>query len=477
MLGKKTKTETETFDENELRNLRKQAAADAQISEFISEIHYMKSVGAVFDALVTRLCRLEFFENITYLSLNHETAELKVEFSHGFKRENDLQFSFNIFEIRDAEIISTVFDMESKIVSDGISKGNDLSLRLDINNYVTIPLLYKEVKQNESEEEKISSVSKANMEASVDESEEEFEREKNKLKDHFFPVSGVFVFGCENISNADGTDISTAKKLIRLAGMSMNNILVLEKLREINEKNEAELKRARTVQGKLLPEKLPCNYTLRSFAYYNPVEAVGGDYYDLFLLKEGVYAVFIADVSGHGISAALVMSAAKVLLKTIAGPDLGPAQTLKKINDALLTHINADRYLTAFYAIIDTNHCKINYTCAGHCPSLLFNKNTKEYVQFQSDGFFIGMFPELDLPNREYRYKKDENRLVLYTDGVVDCQNREGVKFELVRLKTTIARTLEMSAEDVIDTITKELKVFTGNGDIKDDQTILIVDF
>jgi len=305
-----------------------------------------------------------------------------------------------------------------------------------------------------------------------------FAKEKNLLRESYFPVSGIFIFSGGRMDEAElRNNAPISEKLIRLAGMTMNNIIVLESLRLTCEKNEKELKQARIVQEKLLPEKLPCNDFLQSFAFYIPVDEVGGDYYDLFTLKDGVYAVFIADVSGHGVSAALVMSAAKILLKTIASADLDPAQTLRKVNDTLVNHISANRFLTAFYAIIDTTQKKITYTCAGHCPILLFNKDKKDYQQFQSDGFFVGMFPELDLPNHEYRYNKGENRLILYTDGVVDCQNREKIQFGLIRLKSIIAKTLEKSADKVVETVIEEVKKFIGNCDIEDDQTLFIVDF
>jgi serine phosphatase RsbU (regulator of sigma subunit) len=84
---------------------------------------------------------------------------------------------------------------------------------------------------------------------------------------------------------------------------------------------------------------LPSGNFLQSTAFYLPVAGVGGDYYDLFALKDGVYAAIVADVSGHGLSAALVMAAMKILLKSNASPDLSPSKTLQKINEMLVNHV------------------------------------------------------------------------------------------------------------------------------------------
>jgi len=461
-------------ERRELFELRKQIAINSQIGEFVSEVHDIEEASNVFDALLNHLCQLTFFNKIVFLTLSIDTAELKVLFSRGFKHEDNPNFAFNIFEIQDNEILSAIFERQTQIVASGFGSSNDLSLRLDMDNYIIIPLVYNTYKTNAEKHENNEDAENVNEEVISD----EFYKEKQKLKDPYFPVSGIFVFGGDNLSEFDiNESIPIAEKLIHIAGITMTGILALENLRKMNEKHEEELKRAQLIQEKFLPEKLPNDYHLQCSALYKPVEDIGGDYYDFFALRDGVYALFIADVAGHGVSAALVMSTAQSLLKTTASADLGPAQTLRKINDTLKNHIKAERYLTAFYAIIDTTQNKMTYTCAGHCPTLLFNKKSGEYQQFQSVGFPVGLFPELDLPNHEYYYKKDENRLVLYTDGVTDCQNREGAKFELIRLNSIVAKTLDCSPENVVATITKELESFRGSAEMKDDQTLLIVDF
>jgi len=440
-------------------NIKNKNDTNARIGEFILEIGDMQNVSGIFDSLTKRLYELTSFNKMVYLMLSPDVAELKVLFSHGYSHEEMPQFFFDIFEDPDQNILSAIFEKKTAVVKNGISAINDLSIRLDLDNYVMIPMVLRSEGEENTETPLI--------------------KEKEVLKSMKFLLAGVFVFGCgdEQDESKIKYEISLAEKFIRLTGMIIKDILILENFRLTAEKNKKELEAARTIQEKLLPEKLPQNDILQAFAFYIPVEEVSGDYYDLFMLSEGVYAVFIADVSGHGVSAALIMSAAKILLKTIASANLPPAQTLRKVNEELVNHIPANRFMTAFYAIIDTNSRKMTYTCAGHCPILLFNKQSKEYLQFQSDGFSLGMFPELDLPNHEYYYKKNENRLVLYTDGIVDCFNKEKTQFSLIRLKSIIAKTLEMSGDKVVSEVMESVRNFMGTRSSEDDLTLLVVDF
>jgi serine phosphatase RsbU (regulator of sigma subunit) len=451
----------------EISNLRRKAAINAQIGEFVSEIYDLQDEKEVFDSLTQRLYELTTFEKMAFLSFVPDTANLIVSFSKGFKHDKGLSFSFDVFENSDENIISAIFYKKSVVIKNGFSEINDLSLRLDMDSYSIIPIV---IYSGEKTDEKES--------VEIEEDDISFRREKDMLKTICFAVSGIFVFDCGDMDDLEAAEnISLSEKIIHLAGKTINNILVLKKFRQETERNKKELEQARIVQEKLLPEKLPCNDFLQSFAFYIPVDEVGGDYYDLFVLKEGIYAVFIADVSGHGVSAALVMSATKILLKTYASADLTPSQTLRKINEVLVNHFPTNHFVTAFYAVIDTNKRNITYTCAGHCPILLFNKETKEYMQFQSDGFFVGMFPELDLPDHEYKYSKGKNRLLLYTDGVVDSSNKEKMQYGLIRLKTIVNKTLEKSAKETVDEVMNNLCKFIGKTDIADDMTLFIVDF
>lgn len=450
----------------EISNLRRKAAVNAQIGEFVSEIYSLQDEKAVFDILTRRIYELTTFDRMAYLSLTPDTNELKVSFSMGFEHEKNPSFSFNIFEDPvDKNIITAIFDKKVAVVENGFSDINDLSLRLDMNSYIIIPMVFcakEEIGDEETEEEYNTP----------------FGKEKDMLRSSYFAVSGLFIFDCSKMDDLEiSSNISISEKIINLARITINNILVLRKFKEETEKNKKELEQARIVQEHLLPENLPCNDFLQSFAFYIPVAEVGGDYYDLFLLKEGVYAVFIADVSGHGVGAALVMAAAKFLLKTYASSNLSPSRTLRKINEVLVELVPTNRFITAFYAIIDTSKRNMTYTCAGHCPILLVNKETKDYMQFQSDGFFVGMFPELDLPDHECKYDKGKNRLVLYTDGIVDSSNKEKMQYGLIRLKTVINKTIEKPTKDAVDEVMSNLRKFIGKTEIVDDMTLLIVDF
>jgi len=423
--------------ESEISDLRKKAAVNEKISDFAAEVYGLQNEKEIFAILKKYLHELTAFERFAFLSFCDENVELKIEYSKGFENENDKVFPLD------------VLNEETTFVKDGFSQKDELSLRLNMDFYAAIPMLFY-AKENEI-------AFWENIDACV---------------------SGIFVFDCAKMSDLKVSEnVLVCEKIIGFAKSAAENVFTLQSIRQEAEKTKKELQHARIVQEKLLPEKISCGNLLQSAAFYAPLDEVGGDYYDLFALEDGVYALIIADVSGHGVSAALVMSVMKILLKSNASANLSPAKTLNKINELFVRHIPANRFVTAFYAIIDTNRKKLTYTCAGHCPILLFNKESKKYKQFQSDGFFVGMFAGLDLPDHEYTYQAGNNRLLLYTDGVVDCSNDKKTQYGLIRLETVITNTLENSVEKAVNETMDDIRNFIKNGKANDDITLFVVDF
>ena len=151
----------------------------------------------------------------------------------------------------------------------------------------------------------------------------------------------------------------------------------------------------------------------------------GGDYYDAFSISEGVYGLVVADVSGHGVASALIMSMVKVLLKSIVLEEKSPQKTLELINQTFLSEIKTDNFVTIFYAVLDTNNHVLHYTSAGHCPVLLFNRQTRSCDIIKADGLFLGVFPDMMLSESKFEYIPGTVRLVLYTDGLTEAKNKK----------------------------------------------------
>jgi serine phosphatase RsbU (regulator of sigma subunit) len=293
-------------------------------------------------------------------------------------------------------------------------------------------------------------------------------------------------------------DITTLTAITYQAGLVLENFRIFNALEiannelkkandQLNQLNcdlqvaqsriRADLDHARTIQLGLLPQDLPSTPDFSAVAEYIPADAVGGDYYDVFKISDTVYGIVVADVSGHGIASALIMSMVKVMLKTHALSLRSPQKTLENINQTFLTEIKTDNFVTIFYAILDTSTHKLWYTSAGHCPVLFFNKSTKKCLRVKADGLFLGIFPDMMLKETCHVYTPGCERMILYTDGLTEAKNPDDDMFELNRLEAAGFASLDQSLLGATKAILDSQKEFCGANQIcEDDITLLIID-
>lgn len=293
-------------------------------------------------------------------------------------------------------------------------------------------------------------------------------------------------------------DITTLTAILNMAGIVIENFRILSDLDQANiglqqannklklvnhdlqlaqAKIRSDLEHARTIQQGLLPQDLESNAAFSLGARYLSADAVGGDYYDVFSITPGVYGLVVADVSGHGVASALIMSMAKILLKTFAANEQSPQKTLERINKTFLSEVKTDNFVTIFYAVLDTaNHC-IRYTSAGHCPILLFDRNLKISTRIKADGLFMGVFPDMMLSESTLTYTPGNIRLLLYTDGLIEAKNGTDDMYGVERLTKCALETLQIPPEETVDLILQDQKRFCGDMMVSDDDiTILVID-
>ena len=293
-------------------------------------------------------------------------------------------------------------------------------------------------------------------------------------------------------------DITILTAIINLAGIVIENFRILDafdkantnlqqankQLKIVNHdlqlahaKINSDLEHARNIQQGLLPQDLGDTAEFSLGARYLSADAVGGDYYDVFSIATGVYGLVVADVSGHGVASALIMSMAKVLLKTFVENEQSPQKTLERINQTFLTEIKTDNFVTIFYAVLDTNNHILRYTSAGHCPILFLNREEKTCSQVKADGLFMGVFPDMMLSESKQEYTPGSVRLVLYTDGLIEAKNQVDEMFSVERLSQCAINSLEITPKDAVDFILDEQKSFCGdNMAPEDDITLLVID-
>jgi serine phosphatase RsbU (regulator of sigma subunit) len=326
----------------------------------------------------------------------------------------------------------------------------------------------------------------------------EDEKRKACLSCPCFKAEGVFWMDrVVRRTPVTSDDITTLTAIISVAGIVIENFRILNDLDKANNSlhkaNEqlkvvnrdlqvaqarirSDLEHARTIQQGLLPRDIEDNPDFKLGARYFSADAVGGDYYDVFQIAPSVYGLVVADVSGHGIASALIMSMAKVLLKTFAVNEQSPQKTLERINSTFLSDIKTDNFVTIFYAVVDTQQHTVRYTSAGHCPILFLNRSTNTCNQIKADGLFMGVFPDMMLAENKYTYVPDNDRLILYTDGLVEAKNADEEMYGVERLVDISMKTIKVPAKQAVLKILADQNAFCKNPVPEDDITLLVID-
>lgn len=234
-----------------------------------------------------------------------------------------------------------------------------------------------------------------------------------------------------------------------------------------------QLETAREVQSRLLPERAPRlpGYDIAGVCI--PAYEIGGDYFDYIPLPGDRLGLAVADVTGHGISSALVMTAFRVLLRTKARTKASPAQIANRINRLLPEFAGEANFVTLLYAILEGTPGILTYTTCGHPPPLLLQANG-EVIQSNQRNTALGIARR---PN--YRDERLQmcpgDILVLYTDGVIELMNPEGEAFGLSRLVQVIRQNQASTASELVEKIIESARAFSSNHGFLDDLTLVIV--
>ncbi len=230
---------------------------------------------------------------------------------------------------------------------------------------------------------------------------------------------------------------------------------------------------AAQVQRMFLPVGKPAIAGLEIAGMMQPSKGVGGDYYDYIPIDAHTIQIVIADVSGKGVSAALLMSATAAAMRLEANRDRNMLQEVDRLNTEIGAISDPERYVTLLVAEIDTHKRIVRYVNCGHNPALLFRAKTDTLTRMNSSCPPIGLSPEeiCELASADL---SAGDVLVFYTDGVTEAENRFGEEFGIERLAATLRRGSSLSAEDLMVDIYNAAADFCGDA-FNDDVTILVV--
>ncbi len=236
-----------------------------------------------------------------------------------------------------------------------------------------------------------------------------------------------------------------------------------------------ELQTARQVQQSLLPTELPRLRGAELAARYFPMEAVGGDLYDCVQVDEHRFGVMVADVSGHGIPAALIASMVKTAAAAQRHVADDPSQFLAGINDRLVGQLDG-HFVTAAYVYLDLERGQLLHASAGHPPPVLYSPGQPDVEEVGENGLILGFSEQAQFPTTERTLSGGE-RLVLYTDGVVEAESPNGEFFDSLRLADLIKDPEDRTAAGLADHVLERLTTWTGKPELSldDDLTLLVL--
>lgn len=237
-----------------------------------------------------------------------------------------------------------------------------------------------------------------------------------------------------------------------------------------------ELSRAKNIMQKIMPSVLPKTKELQYGVSHIPLEQVGGDFYDVTQMDEFQYSILIADISGHGLSAAVLAAMSHMVLKNFE-PEIkqSPSLFLTTLNHMLFGKL-AGNFLTAFYGIIDLKNNTIRCANAGHHPPFLLEKETSSVTQLDVKGKILGLIPDLFYEEKTFPFVTG-NRLVLFTDGITEHMSKDHNKrYNDELFQKAIINGIKVDAQNSADNLILAAKEYVGSNDFADDVTVLLVD-
>jgi serine phosphatase RsbU (regulator of sigma subunit) len=276
--------------------------------------------------------------------------------------------------------------------------------------------------------------------------------------------------------------LHVVENVLSLAGFLVVGFLVSQIARRRSQL-EAEVQRQRdeyerdlTLAAQVQLQVLPKPITLPGLelaATMHPARLLGGDYYDFFAISDDVVDVVIADVSGKGAAAALLMPSLAVALRLRAKELSGPAEIIKNLDGVLRQVTKPSTFVTMFYARLNHAERKLEYACGGHNPPLLVRPRTGESWMLEASGPIVGILPDAEYVNAVVELEQGDV-LTLYTDGVSEQENVAEEQFTVERLKGVIVKDEHESAVAIVEGVAGAVAEWAGAKEQEDDLTVVV---
>lgn len=272
--------------------------------------------------------------------------------------------------------------------------------------------------------------------------------------------------------------LARVRSMLRIKRLHDSNRELLDKVLAQQKLMDMELKTAEKVQFAMLPSpgSYPAKDRITVEAYYRAAASIGGDFYDIMEYGPGCVAFLIADVSGHGASAALIVAVLKTILVNEAVSRPSPAEMMTRINQKLTGLIPEDHFISAFFAVVNLDTRILTGCRAGHPFPMLFSPARPEIVSLDSAGTILGMFADAVFGENAVTLAPGD-KLLFYSDGIFEVPNKDGELYGLPRLREFVLNHRATDCRTLLDTINAEVDAFWDGETIRDDLVELVVEF
>lgn len=236
---------------------------------------------------------------------------------------------------------------------------------------------------------------------------------------------------------------------------------------------ESDLELSQKVQQALLPQATPRIQGVEIAAYSQPARIVGGDYFDFVRMKSGLHAIVIADVMGKGMPASMLMASLQASLRIIAPESTQPAEVVARLNQLFCHNIRLTKFVTVFLGAYDERTRTLTYANAGHNPPLIHRVNGT-IEPLLPTGAAIGLIEQATFEQAAV-VLHDGDRVLLYTDGVVESMNGCTEQFGQERLEQLLREQPGVPSRELIGTLKQRLQAFSGTPSPADDTTVIVM--
>lgn len=285
-------------------------------------------------------------------------------------------------------------------------------------------------------------------------------------------VIGALDVESDKLSAFNENDLNLLKFFSDASAISIEKAIVHQQILD-KEKLEEQLQIAKDVQFSLLPSEPPKveNYDIAAICI--PTLEIGGDYFDYISIGNKNLGIVIADVSGHGIPAALIMTSFRTLLRNLIKKDVEPHIIMNYLNEQIDEFCRRRDFITSVYGNLNVSEHSFTYTNCGHNSPIILNSKglLKELIK---RGPSLNLVKKANYKPNTIRVKPGDS-IILYTDGVTEIFNDNGEEYGIERLKKVIKKSKNESAEELIGSIINSTKEFSGDKFYNDDFTILVI--